>query len=240
MVASRISAGLVTLLAVVFLAGCTGGGSDEHPDESLPKAATLLADGADSIADINSTHVSLETSGDIPDLQVQSLDGDLHRTDDQIEAKGSGKMTEMGQLVEVEFVLSNDALYLKGPTGDFQKLPSEVSSAVYDPSALLDPDTGIAKVLHSMKGAKTVSEEQVQDTSTYKVTGTVSGKTIGELLPGVSSKADVTFWLAESENHRPVKATVNLPDAGGQDDDAGKVVVTLSDVNEPVTVTPPT
>lgn len=240
MIASRITAGLVTLLAVVFLAGCTSGDSDEHPDESLPKADTLLTDSAKSIADIDSTHVALETSGDIPDLEVQSLDGDLRRTDDRIDAKGSGKMTEMGQLVEVEFVLHNGTLYLKGPTGDFQKLPGAASSAVYDPSELLAQDTGIAKVLQGVKNAETVSEDKVQDTSTYKVTGTVPGKMTGELLPGVSSKADVTFWLSESEHHRPVKAAVTFPDAGGQDDDPGKVVITLSHINKPVTVTPPT
>lgn len=240
MVASRIPAGLVTLLTVVFLAGCAGGDSDEHPDESLPKADTLLTDSAKSIADIDSTHVALETSGDIPDLQVSSLDGELRRTDDRIDAKGSGKMTEMGQLVEVEFVLHDGTLYLKGPTGDFQKLPGAASSAVYDPSELLEQDTGIAKMLRGVQGAETVSQDKVRDTSTYKVTGTVPGKITGELLPGVSGKADVTFWLAEAGDHRPLKAAVTFPDADGKDDDTGKVVVTLSDVNEPVTVTPPT
>jgi len=179
MVVSRIPTGLVTLLAVVLLAGCTGndtgGDSDNRSTESLPDAEKLLTQSAESIAEIDSTHVSLETSGDVPGLQVKSLDGDLRRQGDRIEAKGTGKMQRMGQLVEVEFVLADNALYFKGPTGDFQKLPKSVSSTIYDPSTLLDPDTGIAKVLHTVQDVETVGQEQLQDTATFKVTGTVPG-----------------------------------------------------------------
>jgi len=238
MVASRIRTGLLTALAVVLLAGCSDGDSDESSTESLPDADTLLTEAAQSVADIDSTHVSLETSGDVAGLQVRNLDGDLRRDDDGIEAKGSGKMQEMGQLVEVEFVLTGDTLYLKGPTGDFQELPSSVSSAMYDPSQLLQQDTGIAEVLNNVHGAETVDRGQVHDNPTFRVTGTVPGEKVGELLPGVDSKADVTFWLTEDGGHRPIKAAVSFPDAADQDE-PGEVTVTLSDVNEPVTVTPP-
>src|SRR5699024_9414862 len=199
---------------------------------------TLLTDSAESIAEIDSAHVALETNGEVPNLPVTSLDGDLRRSDGRIVAKGSGKMQQMGQLVEVEFVLTGDTLYLKGPTGDFQKLPSSVSSAMYDPSTLLDPDTGIAKVLRNVQDPETMSNEQVQDTPTFKVTGTVPGNVIGELVPGVSDQAEATFWLAENDDHRPVKATVEFPETNGQEE-PGTVTITLSEVNEPVTVDPP-
>ncbi|MFD2397254.1 LppX_LprAFG lipoprotein [Prauserella oleivorans] len=51
---------------------------------------------------------------------VQSLEGDLDRSG---QAKGNGTLNQLGQLVEVEFVLADDTLYLKGPTGGFQKIP---------------------------------------------------------------------------------------------------------------------
>src|SRR5699024_9177610 len=102
----------------------------------------------------------------------------------------------------------------------------------------LDPDTGIAKVLQNVQDPATKSSEQVQDTSTFKVTGTVPGNVIGELVPGVSDQAQATFWLAENDDHRPVKATVEFPETDGQDE-PGRMTITLSEVNEPVTVNPP-
>src|SRR5699024_750608 len=111
MVVSRIRTGLTALLATALLAGCTANDSEE----SLPDADTLLTDSAESIAEIDSAHVALDTTGEIPGLPVTALDGDLRRNNGQIEVKGSGTMQQMGQLVEVEFVLTGDTLYLKGP-----------------------------------------------------------------------------------------------------------------------------
>lgn len=236
---SRILAGLLALVIAVFVVGCDSGGSDQQPDKPMPKAGPLLDAAAGSIAGIDSAHVSLRTSGEIPELRVRGLDGDLARKGGEVAAKGSGKMQVMGQLVKVEFVLTGGTLYVKGPTGGFQKVPAALSSSVYDPSALLDPKRGIGKVLRSVRGAETVAREKVQGTPAFKVTGSVPEKVLGGLLPGISSKADVTFWLTQADDHRPVKAVVNFPGKKGSDGNAPQVIVTLSNVNKPVTITPP-
>lgn len=236
---SRILAGLLALVTAVFVVGCSSDDSDQRPDKPLPKAGTLLDAAAAAVADIDSAHVSLRTTGKIPELRVSSLDADLTRKGKKVAAKGSGKMRVMSQLVSVEFVLTGGTLYVKGPTGGFQKIPAALSSSVYDPSALLDPKRGISKVLRSVRGAKTVAAEKVRGTPAFKVTGSVPEKVIGGLLPGVSSRADVTFWLAKADGHRPVKAVVSFPGKKGDDGKPAKVIVTLSDVNKPVEITPP-
>lgn len=233
---SRILAGLLALVTAVFVVGCSAEGSDQR----LPGASTLLDAAAASIADIDSAHVSLRTTGEISELRVRSLGGDLTRKGDKVAAQGSGKMRVMGQTVSVDFVFTGGTLYVKGPTGSgYQKIPAALSSSIPNPAALLDPKRGIGKVLHSVRGAKTVAKEKVQGTPTFKVAGSVPEKVLGGLLPGISSKSDVTFWLAQTDGHRPVKAVVSLPGKKSADGTAPQVTITLSDVNKPVTITPP-
>lgn len=225
MVIRRILVGALAL-AATLAAGCT---SDETPQGSLPDGSALLKEAATATAEIGSTHFTLRVDGTIPGLAVQSLDGDLTKDG---EAKGSGTLTQAGQLVEVEFVLTGDTLYLKGPTGGYQRIPAALSSSLYDPAAVLDPERGVAKLLSSTRNPTTEAAEDVGGTRTYKVTGAVGKDVLASLLPGVPSGADMTYWLRADGRHLPVKATAAFADGATAE-------VTLSDVDKPVTVTPP-
>jgi lipoprotein LprG len=229
MVKRRSFAGAL-VLATVLLAGCSGGGGAAAPASApLPDAATLVAASAKSVGAITTTHLTLAVTGTIPGLSVQSVDGDLTKAG---QAKGTGKISMGGQLIEVEFVLTGGSLYLKGPTGGFQKLPASLGASLYDPSAILDPNRGIAKVLSSMGNPKSEATEDVNGTSTVKVTGKVADNALSGLLPGVTSGGDATFWLTKDGQHLPVKASITFPGNARAD-------VTLSDVDKPVTVTAP-
>lgn len=226
MVLRRILAGAGALLAVLTVPAC---GSDSGSYESLPDGPALVRDAAEATRDIQSTHFTLRVDGTVPGLSVRSLDGDLTR---EGEAQGSGTLEQSGQLVEVSFVLSGDTLYLKGPTGGYQKIPAALSSSIYDPSAVLDPERGVSKLLTSLGEVRTEAAEEVEGVSTYKVTGTLAHDVLAGVVPGVNSDADVTFWLRADDGHLPVKATASLPDDASVD-------ITLSDVDEPVTVEAP-
>ncbi|PXY19773.1 hypothetical protein DI005_02400 [Prauserella sp. PE36] len=225
MVIRRILLGMLALTAAVT-AGCT---SDDAPSESLPDGPALIKDAAAATGDIQSTHFTLRVNGTVKGLSVQSLDGDLTKQGD---AKGTGTLKQAGQLVEVEFVLAGDTLYLKGPTGGYQEIPAALSSTLYDPSAVLDPERGVSKLLSGLRNPVTEAQEEVEGTQTYKVTGQLGKDVLSGLLPGIQSDADVTFWLRTDGEHLPVKASAAFPDDATVD-------VTLSDVDKPVTVTPP-
>ncbi|MFF5993044.1 LppX_LprAFG lipoprotein [Prauserella flavalba] len=225
MVIRRILLGMLALTAAVT-AGCT---SDDAPSESLPDGPALIKDAAAATGDIKSTHFTLQVNGTVKGLSVQSLDGDLTKQGD---AKGTGTLKQAGQLVEVEFVLAGDTLYLKGPTGGYQEIPAALSSTLYDPSAVLDPERGVSKLLSGLRNPVTQAQEEVEGTQTYKVTGQLGKDVLSGLLPGIQSDADVTFWLRTDGEHLPVKASAAFPDDATVD-------VTLSDVDKPVTVTPP-
>ena len=222
-----------TLLAAMALGAAivTGCSSSGGGGASLPDAGALLKDSAQAASGVTSTHFTLKVNGTVPGLSVHSLDGDLTKANGG-GAKGTGTLELMGQVVDAQFVLVNGSLYIKGPTGGFQQIPAALSSSIYDPSAILDPQRGIPKVLSSVQGPKTDGKEDVDGTPTYRVTGTVPKDALAALVPGVSSDANATLWLRQDGGHLPVKASLGYQ--GG-----ASVDVTLSDVDKPVTVTAP-
>lgn len=236
---TRILAALA-LVTAVLLAGCTpdetSSNKAKQQGATLPAATKLLEQAAQSVSEITSAHVTLRVTGDLDTLSVRKLEGDLTRASGSVEAKGTGKIRVMGQLVSIEFILTGGTLYIKGLTGGFQEIPTATSSTLPDPSAILDPDRGLAKLLRSIDSAETVGEQEVNGTPTYKVTGTVDSQALEALLPGISGSLQVSVWVAKDPGHRPIRAAVRLSDGEGK---TSKVVITLSQVNEPVTVRPP-
>ncbi|PRX44359.1 lipoprotein LprG [Prauserella shujinwangii] len=229
MVLRRILCATLAVFAAVASAAAAGCTSDDAPSEQLPDGAALVRDAAAATRDITSTHFTLQVNGNVPGLSVRSLEGDLTRDGT---AEGSGTIEQAGQLVEIDFVLTGDTLYLKGPTGGYQRIPAALSSSVYDPSAVLDPERGVSKLLSAMRKPVTEAAEDVDGTAAYKVSGMVPKDVLSGMLPGITSDANLTVWLRQDGEHLPVRASAAFPG------DA-TVEVTLSAVDEPVTVTPP-
>lgn len=224
---------LVTLALVATLT--TACSSDDQPADtgSLPDGAGLLKEAAAATADIKSAHFTLTVNGEIPDLPVKSAEGDLTREGSAAgAAKGTISMTLAGSLFEGEFVLVDDALYIKGPTGGWTELPASMVRNLYDPAAILDPDRGVAKVLASVRNAKTEGTEDIDGVSTYRVKGRVAQDVVTKLVPGISSDVDITFWVRQDGGHQPVKATVQVTSDATVD-------VTLSDIDKQVEITAP-
>lgn len=227
---------LVTLLAfaATSVAACS---SDDGGAEgsALPDAAGLLADAAKTTADIKSAHFTLTVNGKVPGLDVQSAEGDLTRGDgDAGAAQGTVKMTLFGSLFEGDFVIVDDKAYIKGPTGDYQELPAALIVNLYDPAAILDPSRGVANVLSNVQDPNTEATEDVDGEATYRVKGKAGKDVVANLVPGVNSDVDVTFWLKKDGGHQPVKASVAVPADGSP-----TVDVTLSDVDKPIEITAP-
>jgi lipoprotein LprG len=227
---------LVALLASLapLVAACSsdeGGGGDD----SLPDAAGLLKEAAASTADIRSAHFTLTVNGKVPGLDVESADGDLTREGGGAgAAQGTVKMTLFGSVFEGEFVIVDDKAYVKGPTGGYQELPAAIIANLYDPAAILDPSRGIANVLSKVQDPKTEAAEDLDGVATYRVKGKASKDVIADLVPGVDSDVDITFWLRQDGDHQPVKASVGVPAEGSP-----TVDVTLSDVDKPVDIKAP-
>jgi lipoprotein LprG len=207
------------LALVTLLAACSSGGSAEP----LPDGKEVLTRSASTMAEVKSTHFVIKVDGSLPQLGVQGAEGDLNNAGD---AKGKAKTDQFGQLLEVDFVLAKGDLYVKGPTGGFQKLPGVLKSQVYDPTAILDPKRGVAEVLRSAKDAKT---ESVDD-RTNVVTATVPKDVAASLVPGITSDVKARFTMD--------KASLRLQVARFELD-GGSVDITLSELDKLVEVAPP-
>ncbi|PPK63393.1 LppX_LprAFG lipoprotein [Actinokineospora auranticolor] len=228
----RVVLGLGSLALVgALVAGCSsddsGGGGG-----TLPDGAALLRDASAATKNVKSAHFALKVNGTVAAIPVQNAEGDLTREGGGSgAAKGTVRLTLMGQLIEGEFVLVDDSLYIKGPTGGFTKYPSAITSRIYDPSTILDPDKGIANVLAKVQEPRTEAAETVDGASAYRVKGKVAKDVVSAVVPGVSADVDVTLWVRQ-DNKQPVKASVALPDNASVD-------LSLSDVDKPVTITAP-
>ena len=224
---------LVTLALTTAVA--TACSSDDSADPgSLPDGAGLLKDSSASVSNAKSAHFTLNVNGKIAALPVHKAEGDLTSTDGAAgAAKGTISMDFMGSLFEGDFVLVDNSLYFKGPTGDdWQKIPASLVTSTYDPGAILDPDRGIAKVLASVQNAKTEGTEDIDGVSTYRVTGKVTKDVVKDLVPGIDSDVNITFWVRQDDGHQPVKASVKVADNASVD-------VTVSDIDKQVSITAP-
>jgi lipoprotein LprG len=220
-------------LLAVLVAGCTSGGS-ESGAATLPPAPTVLNNAGASMRGVTSVHFTITVNGTLPGVPVQNATGDLNA---QGQAKGSAKLTELGQLVQVDFVLVDKVFYLKGPTGGYQRIPAALAGSLFDPTAILDPNRGVAKLLTSVRGGTTQARETVDGVDCYRVGGKVDNAVVAALLPGISSDVTATIWVAADSRNLPVKAEFTVPGTGGGK--GATVDVDISNVDAPVTVTAP-
>ncbi len=219
--------GVAAVLAL--MAGCTSGSSDPAPATTAPPNPTeLLTASAKAMSSVTSAHFTITVDGELPDLTVQNADGDLTAAGD---AQGSATIKEFGQLVEVEFVLVDSKLYLKGPTGGYAQIPAALAGQVYDPSAILKPDKGVPAVLSSVTGPTLVSSDE----QSAVVSGTVPKAVVTSLVPGIASDVKGTFTVQQPSSEL-TSAQFALDGADGK---PASVDVQLSALNNPVTITPP-
>ena len=219
-------------LLAVLAAGCTSGSSSTT--SNLPAASTLLANSGSSMRGVTSVHFTINVNGTLANVPIQNAEGDLNA---QGQAKGNAKITELGELLQVDFVLVNSTFYIKGATGGYTKVPASLAGSLFDPTAILDPNRGIAKVLTSVQGASTQAKETVDGVDCYRIGGKVSKDVVAALVPGISSDVTATLWVATDSKNLPVKAEFAVPGAGGSQ--GAKIDVGISNYNSPVTVTPP-
>jgi lipoprotein LprG len=224
-------------VAGTLAAGCQSG-SNPAPTGSTantPSAAALLRTSSVSMRGVTSVQFALTVAGNLPAVPVHSATGSLNSAG---QAKGNAEISEFGQVVQVDFVLTGNTFYLKGPTGGYQKIPASAAESLFDPTAILDPKRGVANVLANVQNPQSQGTETVNGTTTDKVTGKVGSAVVSQLVPGITSDVAATLWLAQDAKALPVKAEFSIPTTAGSS--GATVEVTLSNYNQPVSVSAPT
>ncbi len=228
---TRLMAILAALFAaLVLVAGCS---KSENAGKELPDAATLLKQSADTTKSQQSVHLKLAVQGEIKDLPIEMLEGDLTNSP-AVAAAGKANIIFLGQKLDgVDFVVADGMLYAAITAGgnlqDFGP-----AADIYDVSAILSPDKGLANVLSNFSDAKSDSRENVNGVDTVRVVGTVSADAVNKIAPQIAATGPVpgTAWITEDGNHELVQAKLE-PSPGNS------VTMTLSDWGKPVTVNKP-
>jgi lipoprotein LprG len=220
----RLAATLSALImsATVTLVTACGAGQT-----NLPQGATLLAESAQAMRGVTTTHFRFDVQGDAPGVQLRSAEGQLKQDGS---AQGTGRVDEGRQTLEMPFVLIGDTLCLRPPTGPPQKLPASMLKTYFDPGSILNPDRGIAAVLASGQSATTEAREQVNGVDTYRVQTKFPAQPLGALAPGLGITPDQPseVWIA-AQGSQLVKA--QLPT------NYGTVAAQFSDYGAPVQIT---
>jgi lipoprotein LprG len=214
--------------AAALLAGCS---SSDKSNESLPDAAALLKDSNTATRNLKSVHLVLTVEGELKDLPIKTLTGDLTQAP-AVAAQGNAKLIFQGSDVDANFVVFDSILYV-ALSGD-SYIDMGPASDVYDISAILNPDTGLANVLANFSDPKSQGTETINGIETVKVTGQVSADAVNKIAPPIKATGPVpgTAWIEKDGSHKLVQAKLE-PSSGNS------VQMTLSDWDKPVTVNKP-
>ena len=220
----------VLFTAIALVAGCSSKSQDSS--NPLPDAATLLKQSSETTKSQPSVHLKLTVQGEIKELPIESLEGDLTNTP-AVGAQGTANIVFLGQRLEgVDFSVVDGTLYAALTKGSYQDLGPAVD--IYDVSAILNPDTGLANVLANFSGPKADGRETLNGVDTVRVTGTVSGEAVTKIAPQIPATGPIpgTAWIKEDGDHALVQAKLETTPGNS-------VTMTLTDWGKPVTVTKP-
>lgn len=197
---------------------------------ALPEGRALVTKSAEAMRSVKTVAFMIATEGK-PPVPVKHAEGSLTK---EADAKGTLQIDVLGNLQELAFVLVRDTVYFKGPTGGYQTMTRKELAGIYDPSAILNPDRGVARLLATASDPRTEAEEDTGGAAAYRVAVTLSQQVITPLVPGVNQGVNGQVWIDKATS-RLLKASLPI----GTGANTGTVVVTFGDYDAPVTITAP-
>ncbi len=213
--------------AAALFAGC----SSKDAGGPLPDATTLVKESATTTAELKSAHLALSVTGQIKNLPVKTLEGDL-TTEPTTAAKGNATITMLGSDVDAKFVVIDGDLYAAITGDDYDNYGA--ADKIYDVAAILSPDKGLANMLAKLKDPKAQGRDTINGRQAVRVTGDAPADAVNSLAPQLKATASTpaTVWISEEGDHQLVQAQLD-PSAGNS------IQMTLSNWNDPVTVEKP-
>ncbi|KZS70431.1 hypothetical protein A4G26_25620 [Mycobacterium kansasii] len=237
---SVVAAAATGLAVALTISGCghpdTGAKSSSATATATSgEAARLLKQATDVMRKVTGMHLSLAVQGDVPNLRVTKLDGDVSNTPQTV-ATGSATMLVGKDTQDVKFVYVDGHLYSDlGQPGMYTDFGNGAS--IYNVSVLLDPDKGLANVLANLKDAAVAGSQQVNGVATTKITGKSSADDIATLAgsrlttENVSTVSTTVWTASDGSSHLVQLQIVPAPNTS--------VTLTMSDWGKQVTATKP-
>jgi lipoprotein LprG len=217
--------------AIALFAGCSSKSQDSSKE--LPDAATLLKESSATTKSESSVHLKLAVQGEIKELPIETLEGDLTNAP-AVAAQGKANLIFLGQkLADVGFVVADGSLFAALTSGGaYQDFGP--AADIYDVSAILNPDTGLANVLANFTDPKADGRETLNGVETVRVTGNVSADAVNKIAPqiGATGPVPATAWIQEDGNHELAQANLDVSPGNS-------ITMTTTEWGKQVTVTKP-
>nr|WP_204081538.1 LppX_LprAFG lipoprotein [Mycobacterium riyadhense] len=236
-----VAAAAAALAVVLAIGGCAGNGSPGAKSSGTTatgtsgEAATLLKQATDVMRKVTGMHLTLAVQGDVPNLRVTKLEGDISNTPQTV-ATGIATVLVGNTPQEAKFVFVDGHLYSDlGQPGTYTDFGNGAS--IYRVSVLLDPNKGLANLLANLKDAAVAGSQQVNGVATTKITGESSADDIAtlsgsRLTDETISTVPTTVWTASDGSSHLVQLQIApTPNTS--------VTLTMSDWGKQVTATKP-
>lgn len=214
------------LATALLVSGCS-----KEPAAPLPEAAGLIQQSIATTKTLKSAHLEIAVNGKIDGLPIKTLSGDLTNVP-SVAIKGSSTISMGGSDVDIELVVLEGTLYAALTPNAWLDMGPAVE--VYDPSVILNPDTGLANMLAGVSDATSAAFDTVGGVPTVKITGKVAPEAVNKLIPqlGAAGQLPATVWIEKDAPHQLVQAQIDQSEGNN-------VLLTLSDWDKPVTVSKP-
>jgi hypothetical protein len=187
------------------------------------------------MGEVTSLRFDMDIEGPVAPVALRTVTGVLTSAGD---AEGTFQTLVGQDLLESDFVLAGDDLYVRQSTGPFQRVPSAFASTVYDPHVLLRPEKGLPAVLAGADGARTRAVERVAGVRTHRITAEIAPELVEGLtyLEAGQDRLPATLWVSVDDG-RLIRAQVGFRTRAATEDT--RLTLTLSEFDEPVDVRPP-
>jgi lipoprotein LprG len=216
------------LTCLLGIGGC--GGPSAPP---LPAAADLLARSATATAQLKTASMHVQVDPALTTMPIRAADAKLTSTGD---AAGTATLGQGNSSAALRFVITNGHLYLKGPTGGYRQLPLALAASIYDPTAVLTPDRGLPALLRTATNGSTEASEVINGAPAYRVRASFDPRLVSSLVPGLAGASSGLVWIDQASS-RLVRARLDVPTTPGGP--TAPVMLTLSDFDAPVDISPP-
>jgi len=217
------------IAAAVFTVSTTG--CSKKATEPLPEAAGLIQQSVAATKGLKSAHLEIAVSGKVEGLPVKTLSADLTNVP-ATAVQGNATITMGGSDIDAELVVLDGTLFAALTPNNW--LDMGPAADIYDPSVILNPNTGLANMLAGLSETKTESFETIGGVPAVRITGKTSADGVNKLIPQLKAGGPLpaTVWIEKDAPHQLVQAQV--------EQSAGNTVaLTLSEWDKPVTVNKP-
>ncbi len=228
----RRAAGFVTgvVIAVPMVAGCGGGEPEETADQLLARARTTL-DEADSL------HFVLTSEGaPTTGTALVGGEGDVARP---ASFEGTLQVLAAGGALDLAVVSVDGTVYAQLPFTTGYSVVDPAQFGFGDPGALLDPGTGISRLLEDAGSAELGEERRVDGEVVREVTAELPGDLVEQVLTSEDPSQPVqAMFSVATDSGRLRRAELTGPFYAADRD--ATFTIEFSDPGADVEITAPT